>query len=140
MDSMSWHKPAQPTIPQTKLHKPRYSLWSQICTFLVCIAAYLLSTSIVGAASAQSFTPQQSAITQQSQRLLNVIEVATPVKITTPAGCTVKLMEYSFGFSYGKPFVGKNKCDVIAVWVLTVAQGHTHRLLVNTIELPLHLP
>jgi hypothetical protein len=104
-------------------------------SFFVCIAAYSIFTSMVVTASAQDFVPQQSAITQQS-RLLNVIEVATPVKIPTPAGCTVQLMEYSFGFSYGKPFIGRKECTIITKWILTFAQGLTHRLLVNIIELP----
>jgi hypothetical protein len=81
--------------------------------FIVCIAAYSIFTNMVVTASAQEFVPQQSAINQQS-RLLNVIEVATPVKIPTPAGCTVQLMEYSFGYSYGKPFIGRNERNINA--------------------------
>jgi hypothetical protein len=44
----------------------------------------------------------------RSARLLNVIQVANPIKVLTPA-CDVKLMEHSFAFSYGHPFVGMYK-------------------------------
>ena len=39
--------------------------------------------------------------------LLDVFQVYTPVHMPQDVSCEVKLMDHSFGFSYGKPFVGK---------------------------------
>lgn len=38
-------------------------------------------------------------------RVLEVFQVSAPVGVDEDE-CTVLLMEHSFGFSYGKPFVG----------------------------------
>jgi hypothetical protein len=40
--------------------------------------------------------------------LLDVFQVYTPVHMPQDVSCEVKLMDHSFGFSYGKPFVGKS--------------------------------
>ncbi|KAF2665427.1 hypothetical protein BT63DRAFT_377319 [Microthyrium microscopicum] len=45
---------------------------------------------------------------------LDVIEVTAPINVPAVANCTVQLMQYTFGWSYGKPFVGSYsppQCD-----------------------------
>jgi Peptide N-acetyl-beta-D-glucosaminyl asparaginase amidase A len=48
---------------------------------------------------------KDAAFSGKSTKLLNVIQVTNPVNVPG-AACSLKLMEHSFAWSYGHPFVG----------------------------------
>lgn len=90
----------------------------------VLVLTCLLLLNLFTTVSAQVSVPQQLSITQQ-ERVLNVFEVGLPVKLPIPSGCTTKLMEYSFGFSYGKPYIGAKKCNQLSRRMLTWPGSYT---------------
>jgi hypothetical protein len=76
-------------------------LWS---LFLTIVAAAVQGTLGPPPENSPANT-KNIAFSGKSTQLLNVIQVSSPVKVPG-AACTATLMEHSFAYSYGHPFVG----------------------------------
>jgi hypothetical protein len=84
------------------------------------------------AASLAQASSTTSSVLTPTASVLNVFQVHQPVFVTqssnngpnggSPASCTVLLMEHSFGWSYGMPFVGK-----IPIFDLSNLNSNLHR-------------
>lgn len=87
----------------------------RLLTVLTALLMFLLpvrGSVIPGVATYPAQLQKYASVDAHSQQMqpdtaghLDVIEVDTPIKIPD-ANCQVKLMEYSFANSYGRPFVG----------------------------------
>ena len=78
-----------------------------ITMFEAAILVLALSTAFV-LGSVQGSSPDGFASSfGNTVPLLNVVQVAPIVKVPEFSNCVVPLMQHTFAFSYGKPFVGK---------------------------------
>jgi hypothetical protein len=103
--------------------RPRRPLWQRMPPFWLFIVSFSLAILQFTFVYFLFFCPEtrpsygspSSSIAQGSANnsVLEVFQVQTPVHLRASetdgpaANCSVLLMEHSFGFSYGKPFVGK---------------------------------
>lgn len=85
---------------------------SAVLTALLMFSLSVRGSVIPGAVTYPDQLQRYAGVAAHSQQAqpatagyLDVIEVDTPVKIPDTS-CQVKLMEYSFANSYGRPFVG----------------------------------
>lgn len=87
--------------------------WFGLTTFIFMTIIVVLARGYVRNTSPLPQTAAQHAITELDRRASNStplvdFEVSPPVDVPS-TNCQVTLIEYSFGNSYGQPFVGK--CD-----------------------------
>jgi hypothetical protein len=85
--------------------------WRPLSTFLLFASLISLGQSLPQAPAINDVAPPAISDATppgtSSPALLDVFQVYTPVHVPQDASCVVKLMDHSFGFSYGKPFVGE---------------------------------
>jgi hypothetical protein len=77
--------------------------WRPLSTFLLFASLISLAQSLPQGPAINDLAPP----TTSSPTLLDVFQVYTPVHVPQDVSCAVKLMDHSFGLSYGKPFVGQ---------------------------------